>query len=861
MKKYNNSLLRILSILFVCVLCANNRTIAQSAQIKVNLDKQGAKVSSSLHGAFFEEISHAGDGGLYAELIQNRGFEDANIPQGDTLNNGWLIPPRTPSFQIQPRVSNWRMQWKENSKWPGWSMSNMSAKRVKLKLVNTNPLSPATPHSLEINIKSLDKNGQADLINKGYWGINVEKGDTFLLKFYLRADKRFRGPIDVYLQSKNGMVLGKHVFYSISQNSWQEYRCNLVASGTDPKAEFGFSFEDTGRVWLDFVSLFPSKTFMNRENGLRPDLAQKISDLKPAFIRWPGGCYVEGINVQSAFNWKNSIGPLVDRPETYSPWGYWSTNGFGFYEFLQYCEDIHASALLVVSAGISDEFQSGTFYPDDSIPSLIQSALDAIQYAIGPVTSKWGKMRAAAGHPNPFPLKYIEVGNEHYGPNYALRYNQFYKAIKSKYPEIGVIASMGMGSVNHFTLNSIPELDIADEHSYKPVLWSMRNSHFYDSYPRKDWKLYIGEYACNSGVGSGNMYAALNDAVFIMDLERNSDLITMSSYAPLLANINQPDWGVNLINFDNNSSYGSISYYVIKMFNQNRPDVNLSTLVEINKPKKPRDSFKGSVGISTWDTYTSFKDIQIVRNGEVKYTSDFKTDSGNWIKSGGFWKLEGREIQQKELGAWPIAYLKNVDLGTYTLYLKARKDSGTNAFMIPFAIKDEKNYLRINIGAWINTVTTVEMVSDGSDAIISKAVKLPEPIVNGKWYNVKLVVNPDSVSCFMDGKLLITYKEPRKFFAIAGRDTTTGNIIIKVVNAFSSQVPCKISLIGLNKKGAGKTTLSTIATNSVLDKNTITNPKSFIPVTTDKKFNESGTVITLKPYSINVLKINMNEHN
>jgi alpha-L-arabinofuranosidase len=268
--------------------------------------------------------------------------------------------------------------------------------------------------------------------------------------------------------------------------------------------------------------MFPTNTFKGRKNGLRNDLALYIANLHPAFVRWPGGCFVEGISVANTPNWKHSIGEIETRKATFSPWGYWSTNGFGYHEFLQYCEDINAAALYVANIGVSCEYRSGHYVPDERIDSVIADVLDAIEYAIGPVTSKWGMMRNLNGHPKPFPLQYLELGNEQHGPRYAARYNWFYKAIKEKYPQLQLIASMGIGDVNRYTLDSMKAVEIADEHAYKPAFWAMRNTDHFDKYKRGDWRMYVGEYATNSGVGAGNMTAALSDAVYIMSMERNS---------------------------------------------------------------------------------------------------------------------------------------------------------------------------------------------------------------------------------------------------------------------------------------------------------------------------------------------------
>ena len=826
----------------------------QSAFITVNANKPGNSVSPTLHGVFFEEISHAGEGGLYAELIQNRGFEEADLPQGTTLVDGFLIPPRTPHFSIPNNgVSDWKMRWPIKSNYPAWSYRSIGDAALRLSLTTLKLLNSATPHSLEVDISKANDVNLAEVINEGFWGINVVAGDSYYLNFYLRSNG-YKGEITAMLEGEDGSILSSHTFSSLTKNNWEKYSATLKALKGDKKAKFVLAFNKPGTVWLDFVSLFPAKTFKNRPNGLRPDLAQYIADLKPAFVRWPGGCFVEGIDIQSAPDWKRTIGPVEKRPGTYSPWGYWSSDGFGYYEYLQFCEDIGASALYVFNAGVSCDFRSGTFAPDDSLQPYIQSAFDAIEYAIGPVTSKWGKVRAASGHPKPFPLKYVEVGNEQSGPRYAERYNRFYDAIKLKYPTIQIMASMGIGDVNQYTLKDMRDVDFVDEHSYKPAGWAMTHFDHFDKYKRGHWKMYVGEYATNGGVGAGDMEVSLNDAVYIMGMEKNGDLVKMSSYAPLLVNTNDISWPVNLINFDDANSFARISYYTIKMMNQNRADVNLATDVKVIQPEVKKPAFSGGIGLATWDTKTAYKDIEVIEDGKTVYKSDFINDLNDWKLSRGEWKLQDSALAQTAMGAQRFAMLKDRKFNTYTLKLKAKKLEGYNAFIIPFATQDTNTFLRAHIGSLVNRSCVFEKVTNGYDVSdISQSKNLRSPIETGRWYDIRLEVGVDTVKCYLDGALLMTYTEPNKLFSIAGTDEKNGDIIVKVVNAYGNPIPTKIKLTGATT--VSKTAeLTTLSSPSLTDENSYEHPMQYVPESSKIETDADGASLQLKPYSINVLR-------
>lgn len=822
---------------------------AQSPKITIDVAQPTAKVASTLHGIFFEEISHGGEGGLYAELIQNRSFEESKIPEGCTLDSGFIIPPRTPHFAAH-RVVDWKMPFEAKTDYPAWSLATTGKASAKISLDLNQPLHAETPRSLRVDIERADATHKIDVVNEGFWGIKVAQGETYELVFYARS-KKYKGDITASLIGADGKVLATKVFTGVTEG-WKKFTATLKATSSDDKAQFHLSFSKKGTVWLDFVSLFPTKTFKNRPNGMRADLANYLAELKPAFVRWPGGCFVEGISVESAPNWKRSLGPVEKRSGTYSPWGYWSSDGIGFYEFLQFCEDINAKAMYVFNIGIACEMRSGVYVDEEHVQPIIDDILDAIEYAIGPKESKWGSLRAQHGHPEPFPLQYIEVGNEQVGVDYAKRFNKFYKAIKKKYPQLEIMAAMGIAHLHQPTINAIEKMDFADEHAYKAAGWAMTYHDWYDKYKRSDWKLYVGEYACNSGVGSGNMTAALNDATYILGMERNSDMITMSSYAPLLENVNDTDWPVNLIRFDNAKSFARISYYTIKMLNENKATVNLKTTVDV-PVERDKPQFKGGVALSTWDTQAEFKDIEITHNGQTIYKQT-GVNKSDWKFEGGNWKVDDGVIAQTTEGAWPMAYLQQQLPDTYTLKLKAKKTGGYNAFMIPFAIQDENNYLRAHLGAWVNRIAAFEMVIKGADAIVTQPVRFEKPIELNRWYDIELRVGMTEVECYLDGKLLMTYKQPKAVFAISGTDEKTNEIVVKVVNATEKINPMNITLEHADALQVDATVI-TLAANSGDDENSFEHPEQFVPVSETVKLDSADFVYPFKPWSITILRI------
>ncbi len=486
--------------------------------VTINADRPGIAISQNLYGIFFEDINHAADGGLYAESIRNRSFED-NIS--------------APDF---------------------WSLVTSEGSTGSMALDTANNLNSAQGRSLKLTAGSTGANGRVGIANTGFWGINVIGGATYTVTFFAKCSSGYSGSIKASLENSNSTVKYAEATVTGLTTEWKKFTATMTANGSNGSGRFLLSTDKPGTIWFDVVSCFPP-TYKNRPNGLRNDLLTMVNDLKPRFNRFPGGCFVEGDKTVNAFRWKNTIGPIETRPGHWNLWGYRTSDGMGYHEFLQMCEDTNSEPLYVCGVGMAH---------DDNVPMepFIQEALDAIEYANGATTTTWGAKRAANGHPEPFNLKYVEIGNEaNFQYNtYKERYQSFYNAIKAKYPDMICISNCDIPG------NTI---DYIDEHYYDTPQFFMKNATKYDRYVRTGPKIYVGEYAVTKGCGYGNLIAALGEAAFMTGFERNSDVVKMASYAPLYVNTNDRKWNPDAIVYNSSQVYGTPSYYVQKMFSQN----------------------------------------------------------------------------------------------------------------------------------------------------------------------------------------------------------------------------------------------------------------------------------------------------
>jgi alpha-L-arabinofuranosidase len=536
----------IFSAILFLVCCS---VFSQDKNIVVNLDKPQAAIPSTMWGIFFEDINLAADGGLYAELVKNRSFE----------------------FN-QPLM--------------GWKEENKDAKGGSVLVINRGAENPNNPRFIRVKNAVT---GNYGISNEGFRGMGVEKGKQY--HFSVMA-KQFSGSgmrLRIELVSETGTTIGQtHLL--LNGNGWKKYSADFQCTATDQKAHISVWLEGQGTVDMDMISLFPADTWKNRPGGLRKDLVQLLADLKPGFIRFPGGCIVEGRDLDNRYQWKKTVGDVDERKLIINRWNtefdyrstpdYYQSFGLGFYEYFLLAEDIGASPLPILNCGMACQFNTSDVVPSDQLDPYIQDALDLVEFANGPVTSKWGKLRASMGHPQPFHLKMMGVGNEQWGPQYVERYQYFSKAIKAKYPEIKLINSTGPysgGELFNFLNDTLRKMhaDFLDEHYYKPPQWFLENAKRYDNYDRNGPKIFAGEYAAHSvgipnGVTKNNWRSALAEAAFMTGLERNADIVNMASYAPLLAHVEGWQWSPDLIWFDNLHAYGSPNYYVQKLFSNNK---------------------------------------------------------------------------------------------------------------------------------------------------------------------------------------------------------------------------------------------------------------------------------------------------
>ena len=808
--------------------------------ITVDMAAKGADVPKSMYGIFFEEINHAGDGGLYAELIQNRHFEDNEMPEGYYVDEKGLRPLKVINHQTG-KVNQLAFKW-PNQDHPSWSLITNGDAKASMKLTKSNPLVAIAPVSMQIDIT---KAGSVALQNSGYWGAPVKKGENYKLRFYVRPST-YAGNVAARIISENGNILAEIQLGKVKQG-WNEYKAVMTAKETDYKGKFELVFDAAGSLQVEYVSLMPEKTFKGRENGLREDVARFLAELKPAFIRWPGGCIVEGITLNNRVEWKKTIGDPLYRPGQYNVWGYRNSYGFGYDEFLQYCEDIGAKGMYVCNVGIGCQGRSGDACDDKDLQFYIDDCLDAIEYALGDASTVWGKKRIENGRLLPYPLQYVEIGNENHGELYDKRFDIFYAAIKAKYPQLTLISNHGLGNLN------IKKTDMIDPHWYVKPDFFFDNTHIFDRIPRKDYKIYVGEYACNTQVGGGNMLAALSEAAFISGMERNSDLVTMASYAPLFENRNDRTWPVNLIWLDNRKVLGRSSYYVQKMYAENMPTYNLGTTLTGNVLGKTQLQ-EGMVGFGTWSTQAEYKDVVMTDSkGKIHKAGD--TD---WNFTKGNWSLENGVVKQTGEESMTMALWKNSKVGgKYTVEAKARKTGGNEGFFLYFGMsEDAKTGHAYNIGGWNNTNTFLENIKDGRNSGPQNAA-VAQRLDNDKWYELKLVVDRTNVELFVDGVSIQKYEvQPQmlRAYSIAGYDESAGEIVLKVVNAEETPFVADISLKGSAKVGKNGKVI-TLYADSPEDENTFEEPTKISPVISEFEGFSNKFKFTFKPRSFTILRI------
>ncbi len=808
------------------------------AKISVKTENVKFPTASSLYGLFFEDINRSGDGGLYPELLRNRAFDDSIVPDdltpsGDNVKNetGW---------EYEIGHGEGLPRWREKvafSEVPAWY-----ANSAKIELDTVDTLNDKRAAALDVDFES-----GGEIYNIGFSGVPVRKGEVYSLYFFVKAENA----VDLVISLKSDEKTLASKTLTVRTRGYVRYDLTLVADGTSKTARFVITAPNGGHIKLGFVSLMPTDTYHG--HGLRRDLCEKLEGLKPAFIRFPGGCIVEGFSKSTAQRFKRMVGDVWERPGVYNLWGYRSTEGLGFHEYLQLCEDMGTDALYVCNCGMTCQARRCILMNDDEIAEYLDDALCALEYALGDKSTEWGSLRARMGHPEPFRLKYLEIGNENHGDEYDRRYEIFYNAITSRYPELVIAAN------THVEKAGL-KLDIADEHFYNRVEWFAENSHFYDNYDRQGPDIFVGEYAVVAG-NIRTLYAAVGEAMFLIGFERNQDIVKLASYAPLFENLSYAAWEPNLIAFDGLDNYAIPSYYVQRLFASNRG----SHVVQSSQTCKPvyapylrgGPCLLGSVGVkfknARWNgekvapTHEIFGHVIDCEDGvsstEITLTGEERERAERFGMANSVMIVLGNDEQARS-GVFETEVFADAEselgIGMFTTpYGRARNsaDSPYNLFSVQpvrWTVKDGKS--KLTSGGGFHRVTLAE-----ADVTVE----------SGRFHTMRLESDGKILTCVLDGAVIMTAEIPHYDEMQSVVTVDEENIIIKIVNIADVERDVEIDLDRDVLSDYTESVISGLPT----DKNTMENPEAVIERHNNRRGAGKTFTHTVPAYSVNVIKL------
>lgn len=750
------------------------------------------------YGIFFEDINHAADGGLYAEMIRNRAFE--------------FSPMDNPSYQALT----------------AWKKIEEGGAAVSAMVSNKSPLSRKNPNYLILNIT--ETGGRAGIKNLGYnSGIAVKKGESY--KFSCCAKSENDCTVTISIDSAEGEMRAEKKL-RITSREWTKYECMLTSSADDFSAVLAITAEEKCKLYFDFVSLFPEQTYKNRENGLRRDIAEMLEDLTPKFMRFPGGCLIHDgtLNADdrnSMYRWKNTIGDITSRASRRNNWRYNQSLGLGYYEYFLFCEDIGAKPLPVLPAGYNPHMEQAA--PLDEMGEWIDDALDLIEFANGASDTKWGKIRTELGHGEPFGLEYIAIGNEEVGKGFWERYDLFHKAIKEKYPDIKIINSAGPfpsgGEYERGWANARKnKSDFVDEHYYTSPEWMLANYHRYDSFSEDDPKVFLGEYAS----WGNTYYNALCEAAYMTGLENNARVVGLVCYAPLLANTDYVNWQPDMIWFDNHRVYGSANYYVQKMFMNNIGNRLLEVRAEglddteaIGKPY-----LTGGIELEADRCSGQVYDISV-------------TDENGTRKIGGFPLSDSKRA------------LCEVTSPDYKVEFTVKRTAGDKGFRLYFAKSDEKNFIQWFIGGWQNQDTEINAQVSGRGSCLDHNIF---SIMTGREYRLCLEIKGREIKTYINGQLANTAYDTRpelkNLYYTASRDGE--KTYVKAVNVRNTPITAELCLEGMKNIDAEVISLFDCPLDS---ENSFDEPKCVFPCVSALKTENNKFEYTFPKHSVTVFVI------
>ena len=749
-----------------------------------------------LYGIFFEDLNHAADGGLYAEMVQNRSFEFCAVDNPS-------YHPLMAWEKIEKKYS--RMQW--------W-------------IQDSHPYSRRNPHYLVCEI--FETGMGAGVRNTGFTpGMYLQKGEKYRFSCLAATDGRGELPLRIVLENDEGRNLGQADIVVSNGTVWNHYEAAITAQETTTAGNLSIYIEAVGRLYLDMVSLFPQKTFMQQRNGLRADIATLLADLKPRFMRFPGGCLVHdgSINAEdrdSLYRWKNTIGVLEERPARRNNWGYNQTLGLGYYEYFCFCEEIGAKPLPVLPAGYDPHHQRKV--PFDQLDEWIQEALDLISFANDDASAQWGRIRCELGHPEPFGLEYIGIGNEEVGEGFFERYPYFHKAIKEKYPDIQIIASSGPFAAGGeyekgWNCARRNHADLVDEHYYMAPEWFLANHHRYDSFDEKDPRVFLGEYAS----WGNTWYNALIEASYMTGMERNSEKVGLACYAPLLCNVNYINWKPDMIWFDNHQAYGTANYYVQKLFINHQGDDRIELeMTGIDDSVTIQDDPKGGFGLRIEpDTVVRYSQIMIedIQNGTIWKDSEvyFVGDNVEQYISA---DPDARVVTEDIL-------LHTVESDHYIITVKGEMLYGRRGFMLQYGNRDEKNRYQWEIGGWQNMDSALTQDIAGRNSCLTQS---SFTVAADREYELKLEIEGRHLRAYIDGELIHEiHHAPVKIeplYTAASIDRQSGDVIVKLVNVQKRPIDTVLHIEGIEQ---AKGTAYIMSGFALKDENSFAEPLKVSP--------------------------------
>ncbi|MCM1026697.1 MAG: hypothetical protein NC432_09690 [Roseburia sp.] len=751
------------------------------------------QTAPELYGLFFEDINHAADGGLYPEMIRNRAFEDSLPPEGCTVDPkerifvteyGW-----PGAFNHGEGMDEWAARV-EPAETAGWY-----AKEASFRVLTEGTLHPNRRTALEVTFRP-----GGELYNVGYCGVPVKAGEGYHFYVMLRSEQDAR--LTISLGSAEGENLGDAEIAVRESADYRRYDCDLTARGTDYKGIVSISCDRECRMVLGFTSLMPQKTF--KGHGLREDLALALKNTHSKFIRFPGGCVVEGINERGALRFSRTIGPVWERPGCQLMWHYRTTNGLGFHEYLQLCEDLEMEALYVINCGMSCQARHGGGFSEEITGEYLEEALHALEYALGSEDTPYGRQRAENGRKEPFRLKYVEIGNENFGPEYNARYALFYRTLKEAFPQVTYISN------GHTEREGLPT-DFADEHYYNAPEFFLENTDLFDDYDRNGPEIFLGEYAVNGGNTIASMECALAEAAFLLGVERNQDIVRLTAYAPLFQNSDYTAWKPNMIVFDNHQVYEIPSYHMVSLLGKYRGE----EVLEIrNESERKPPIYRGLPGILCEKEGLLFKNARV--NGKpvevsrcIYGTLERAEEEDAWRMVFGGKKhrftgksdewnqafeafVESRGFRENPV-IWAVFDTEETEEYCFEIDVKTQEDN-------PLTLSVWNHHPETDAGCneprdteWNNRTVRNQVwrIAGGVSATrvprffdkpLSEEEKVPLSVPGGQYHHYKMVCDAFGYECWLDGRLIQKREHPLHPLIHAAATRDADKIYLKVVN-------------------------------------------------------------------------------